>query len=150
VPATADELKGVPLFSGLSERQLRRLGRNFKERSFRPGVEIVRQGHMSGVDFFVIVDGSVAVTVDGKQVALLGPGDHFGELALIGERERSSTVTALEPVRCVSMASWHFRRFVTANPDVSWKLLQHLVDLLGEKERDAGPARRRRPTRSQG
>jgi CRP-like cAMP-binding protein len=150
VPATADELKGVPLFSGLSERQLRRLGRNFKERSFRPGVEIVRQGHMSGVDFFVIVDGSVAVTVDGKQVALLGPGDHFGELALIGERERSSTVTALEPARCVSMASWHFRRFVTANPDVSWKLLQHLVDLLGEKERDAGPARRRRPTRSQG
>ena len=150
MPATADELRGVPLFSGLSERQLRRLGRNFKERSFRPGVEIVRQGHMSGVDFFVIVDGSVAVTVDGKEVALLGPGDHFGELALIGERERSSTVTALEPVRCVSMASWHFRRFVTANPDVSWKLLQHLVDLLGEKERDAGPARRRRPTRSQG
>ena len=138
MPATADELRGVPLFSGLSERQLRRLGRNFKERSFRPGVEIVRQGHMSGVDFFVIVDGSVAVTVDGKQVALLGPGDHFGELALIGERERSST------------ASWHFRRFVTANPDVSWKLLQHLVDLLGEKERDAGPARLRRPTRSQG
>jgi CRP-like cAMP-binding protein len=94
VPATADELKGVPLFSGLSERQLRRLGRNFKERSFRPGVEIVRQGHMSGVDFFVIVDGSVAVTVDGKEVARLGPGDHFGELALIGERERSSRCAA--------------------------------------------------------
>ena len=150
MPATAEELKGVPLFSGLSERQLRRLGRNFKERSFRPGVEIVRQGHMSGVDFFVIVDGSVAVTVDGKEVARLGPGDHFGELALIGERERSSTVTALEPVRCVSMASWHFRRFVTANPDVSWKLLQHLVDLLGEKERGADSAKRRRPTRSQG
>jgi CRP-like cAMP-binding protein len=104
---------------------------------------------MSGVDFFVIVDGSVAVTVDGKEVARLGPGDHFGELALIGERERSSTVTALEPVRCVSMASWHFRRFVTANPGVSWKLLQHLVDLLGEKERHADSARRRRPTRSQ-
>jgi hypothetical protein len=47
------------------------------------------------------------------------------------------------------MASWHFRRFVTANPGVSWKLLQHLVDLLGEKERHADSARRRRPTRSQ-
>jgi CRP-like cAMP-binding protein len=148
VAATAEELRGVPLFSGLSERQLRRLGRDFKERSFRPGVEIVRQGHMSGVDFFVIVDGDVAVTVDGTEVARLGPGDHFGELALIGERERSSTVIALSQVRCVSMACWHFRRFVNANPDVSWKLLQHLVDLLGEKERDGGSTKRRRPTRA--
>jgi CRP-like cAMP-binding protein len=148
MPATAAELRGVPLFSGLSERQLRRLGRDFKERSFRPGVEIVRQGHMSGVDFFVIVDGTVAVAVDGKEVARLGPGDHFGELALIGERERSSTVTALSQVRCVSMACWHFRRFVNTNPDVSWKLMQHLVDLLGKKERDGGSTTRRRSTRT--
>jgi CRP-like cAMP-binding protein len=141
VPATADELRSVPLFSGLSDRQLRRLGRNFRERSFRAGVEIVRQGHMSGVDFFVIVDGTVSVSVDGKEIVRLGPGDHFGELALIGERERTSTVTALEPVRCVSLASWHFRRFVNANPDVSWKLMQHLVGLLGGRERDGGSAR---------
>jgi CRP-like cAMP-binding protein len=134
VAASADELKGVPLFNGLSQRQLRRLGRDFKERKFRPGAEIVRQGHMSGVDFFVIVEGKVSVTVDGKEVARLGPGDHFGELALIGERERSSTVTALEPLRCVAMASWHFRRFVNANPDVSWKLLQHLVTLIGTQQ----------------
>jgi CRP/FNR family cyclic AMP-dependent transcriptional regulator len=142
VAATSDDLKSVPLFSGLSQRQLRRLGRDFKERSFRPGTEIVRQGHMSGVDFFVIVDGEVSVTVDGNEVARLGPGDHFGELALIGERERLSTVTARVPVRCVSMASWHFRRFVNANPDVAWKLLQHLVALLGERERRAGSGRR--------
>jgi CRP-like cAMP-binding protein len=133
VAARADELRSVPLFSGLSQRQLRRLARDFKERSFRAGTEIVRQGHMSGVDFFVIVDGEVSVTVDGKEVGRLGPGDHFGELALIGERERSSTVTALEPVRCVSLASWHFRRFVNANPDVSWKLLRYLVGLIGGK-----------------
>jgi CRP-like cAMP-binding protein len=128
-------LRGVPLFSGLSQRQLRRLGRDFKERTFRPGVEIVRQGHMSGVDFFVIVDGEVSVTVDGKEVARLGPGDHFGELALIGGRERLSTVTAASLVQCASLASWHFRRFVNANPDIAWKLMQHLVELVGEKER---------------
>ena len=73
---------------------MRRHGRDLEERNVRAGTQIVRQGHMSGVDFFVIVDGEVAVTVDGKEVARLGPGDHFGELALIGERERSSTVTA--------------------------------------------------------
>jgi CRP-like cAMP-binding protein len=137
VAARPGDLENVPLFGELSQRQLRRLGRDFKERSFRSGTEIVRQGHMSGVDFFVIVDGEVSVTVDGKEVARLGPGDHFGELALIGERERTSTVTALVPVRCVSMACWHFRRFVNANPDVAWKLMQYLVGLLRERENRA-------------
>jgi CRP-like cAMP-binding protein len=100
---------------------------------------------MSGVDFFVIVDGEVAVTVDGKEVARLGPGDHFGELALIGERERSSTVTALSDVRCIAIASWHFRRFVNANPDVSWKLLQYLVGLIGAQQAGRRPRQNQRP-----
>jgi CRP/FNR family cyclic AMP-dependent transcriptional regulator len=126
----ANELKRVSLFSSLSQRQLNRLGRHFRERTFRPGAEIVRQGHMSGVDFFVIAEGEASVSVDGREVAKLGPGDHFGELALIGQRVRLSTVTAQGPVRCLVMASWHFRRFVNANPDVSWKLLQHLVNVL--------------------
>jgi CRP-like cAMP-binding protein len=130
VAARVEDLKRVPLFSELSQRQLRRLGRDFKERTFRPGTEIVRQGQMSGVDFFVIADGEVSVIRDGREVARLGPGDHFGEMALIGERERAATVTALVPVRCVTMASWHFRKFVNENPDVSWKLLKHLVDLV--------------------
>jgi CRP-like cAMP-binding protein len=147
VAAKPAELERFPLFGGLSQRQLRRLGRDFKERSFRPGTEIVRQGHMSGVDFFVIAEGEVSVTVDGKEIARLGPGDYFGELALIGERERTSTVTALVPVKCVSMACWHFRRFVNANPDVAWKLMQHLVELLGEKESRSGSAGRRRSSR---
>jgi CRP-like cAMP-binding protein len=127
---SADELKRVPLFSDLNQRQLRRLRRFFKERSFRPGAAIVREGEMSGVDFFVILEGQAAVTVEGRQVGRLGPGDHFGELALIGERVRLSTVTASTPMRCLVMASWHFRKFVNSNPDVAWKLLQNLVDLL--------------------
>ena len=127
-----DELKPVPLFSSLSQRQLKKLALNFKEREFRPGTSMVRQGHMSGVDFFVIAEGEASVSVDGKEVARLGPGDHFGELALISERVRSATVTAEVPVRCLVIASWHFRRFVRDNPDVSWKLLQHLANLVTE------------------
>jgi CRP-like cAMP-binding protein len=130
---SADELKRVPLFSDLNQRQLRRLRRFFKERSFRPGAAIVREGEMSGVDFFVILEGQAAVTVEGRQVGRLGPGDHFGELALIGERVRLSTVTASTPMRCLVMASWHFRKFVNSNPDVAWKLLQNLVDLLSNE-----------------
>jgi len=127
---TTDELKRVPLFSDLNQRQIRRLRRSFKERSYRPGTAIVREGEMSGVDFFVILEGQASVTVDGREVGQLGAGDHFGELALIAERVRLSTVTASTPMRCLVMASWNFRKFVNSNPDVSWKLLQNLVNLL--------------------
>jgi CRP/FNR family cyclic AMP-dependent transcriptional regulator len=133
VATLADELRQVPLFSSLSQRQLKRLARDFKERRFRPETPIVRQGHMSGVDFFVIAEGEASVSIDGAEVGRLGPGDHFGELALISERVRSATVTAEEPLRCLVMASWDFRRFVKDNPDVSWKLLQHLVHILTEQ-----------------
>jgi CRP-like cAMP-binding protein len=135
VASVADELRKVPLFSGLSQRQLRGLARQFREREVRPGTALVRQGQMSGVDFFVIAEGDASVSVDGRDVARLGPGDHFGELALIGERTRLATVTADGPVRCLVMASWNFRKFVKDNPDVAWKLLQHLVGLLSA-ERD--------------
>jgi CRP-like cAMP-binding protein len=129
----ATQLKQVPLFSSLSQRQLRRLARNFKEREFRPGTSMVQQGEFSGVNFFVIAEGEASVSVDGAEVARLGPSDHFGELALIGERVRSATVTAVAPVRCLVMTSWHFRSFVKDNPEVSWKLLQHLANLLTEE-----------------
>src|SRR5262245_28327960 len=127
-----DDLKRVPLFSELSQRQLRHLARDFKERQYRPGATIVREGQMSGVDFFVILAGEASVTVRGKEVGRLGPGSYFGELALIGERERLSTVTAWTDTRCLTMASWHFRKFVRSNPDVAWKLLQHLVGMLSD------------------
>lgn len=138
----ADDLKRVPLFSDLSQRQLKRLARDFKEREFRPGATMVQQDHMSGVDFFVIAEGEASVAIDGKEVRRLGPGDHFGELALISSDVRAATVTAEVPLRCLVMASWHFRRFIKENPDVSWKLLQHVVKVLGGEPEPHGPARR--------
>jgi CRP-like cAMP-binding protein len=120
--ASVDEtLKRIPLFSGLSQRQLRGLRKDFRERTYRPGAAILREGEMSGVDFFVIVEGEASVTVGGKETARLQAGDHFGELALHA---------AVDSVRCLSMASWHFRKFVQANPDVAWKLLQHVAGLV--------------------
>jgi CRP/FNR family transcriptional regulator, cyclic AMP receptor protein len=129
-----EQLKQVPLFSSLSQRQLKGLARRFKEREFGQGTSMVRQGEFSGVNFFVITEGEASVTVDGAEVARLGPSDHFGELGLIAERVRSATVTAEVRLRCLVMSSWHFRSFVRDNPDVSWKLLQHLANLLTEEQ----------------
>jgi CRP-like cAMP-binding protein len=128
----ADELKRVPLFSGLSQRQLKRLARDVREREVKSGTRLIREGEKSGISFFVIIDGTATASVDGKEVRKLGPGDHFGELALISERIRGATVTADEPMRCLVMGFWDFRRFAKQNPDVTWKLLQYVVDLLAE------------------
>jgi CRP/FNR family transcriptional regulator, cyclic AMP receptor protein len=132
----AEELKNVPIFSGLSQRQLKRLARDFREREIKPGTQVVGEGQMSGISFFVVVEGTATVSVDGTRVRQLGPGDHFGELALISERVRSATVTADAPMRCLVMRFWDFRRFAKENPDVTWKLLEYVVEMLSE-ERDA-------------
>jgi CRP-like cAMP-binding protein len=130
VPSIADELGRVPLFSGLSDRQRRRLAKLFRERTVPLGTTLVREGKMSGVSFFVVAGGEATVTVGGREAAHLGPGDHFGELALITERERSATVTAETDMRCLEIPFWDFRDFAHDNPDVMWKLLQHVVAML--------------------
>lgn len=141
VSVVVDELRRVRLFAGLSQRQLRQLARLAKERQFRPGVTVVAEGTMSGVCFFIVADGEATVSVDGEEVARIGPGDHFGELALITEEARTATVTAVTRLRCYVIAFWDFRKFAKDNPDVSWRLLQHLATLLtGERERRARAA----------
>ena len=101
-----------------------------KVRQFRPGVDVVVEGTMSGVGFFIISEGEASVTVDGREVARIGPGDHFGELALITEDARTATVTALTRLTCNVIAFWDFRKFARDNPDVAWRLLQHVAALL--------------------
>src|SRR5215212_2959791 len=95
-----DELKRVPLFSDLSQRQLKSLARDFRERQVNAGTSMMREGEKSGISFFVIVEGTATVSIDGKEIRQLGPGEHFGELALISERVRSTTVIADVPMRC--------------------------------------------------
>lgn len=137
----ADALKGVPFFSALNDRQAKRLGSKFKERRFDPGTAVVQEGKMSGIGFFIITEGEAAVTVGGDEVAKLGAGDHFGELALIAERERTATVTALTALECLELPVWDFREFVQADSDVAWKLLHYVVNVL----LDGGTAAGHRP-----
>jgi CRP/FNR family transcriptional regulator, cyclic AMP receptor protein len=132
VPSTAEDLKRVPLFSGLSQRQLRQLANDFSERRVPVGALLAKQGEMSGVAFFVIAEGEAAVIVDGRQVETIGPGDYFGELAMISQRERLATVEALTEMRCHTIQFWDFRAFAKKNPDVMWKLLQHVAGILLE------------------
>ena len=147
MPSVADDLKGVPLFNGLSQRQLRQLAKDFtRDRRVPAGALLAKQGEMSGIAFWVIAEGEAAVIVDGTRVGTMGPGDHFGELAMISERERTATVEAVTPMRCHTIQFWHFRAFAKKNPDVTWKLLQHVAGLLvAEQSRRAARAEGSRP-----
>lgn len=129
---TVQALSGVPLLSGLDSKELERLSGSFTERAFPAGTVVFKQGDERGIGFFVITDGTAQVSADGQSLAVLGPGDHFGEIALIGDRVRTATVTAETDLQTLVTSVWEFRGFVKNDPDVAWKLLEHLVGLLHE------------------
>lgn len=131
---TVEVLSRVPLLSSLDSKELKRLAGSFTERSFTADSVVVKQGDEKGIGFFVITDGAARVSANGKDLAVLGPGDHFGEIALIGDRVRTATVTAETDLRTLVTSVWEFRAFVKSNPDAAWKLLERLAGLLAEKE----------------
>ncbi len=131
---TADLLATVPLLSGLERKQLESLARDFSERTFPAGAVVVREGDDHGVGFFVVAEGEGVVTVKGNEVAKVGPGSYFGEVALISDRVRTATVTATTDLRCMVMTMWDFRSFVRGDAEVAWKLLQHVGGMLHNKD----------------
>jgi CRP/FNR family transcriptional regulator, cyclic AMP receptor protein len=126
-------LTRVPLFSGLGKDDLERLSQQMKERTFPEGSMVTSEG-AGGAGFFVIADGNATVTIGGEERARLGPGDYFGEIALIDEGMRSATITAATNLRCYGLTVWEFRPFVEEHPQVAWALLQTLARRLREAQ----------------
>ena len=124
--SSTDTLEQVPLLEELTKRDRQRLAQSMKERTFASGQEIVVEGK-SGVGFFIILEGKAAVTIGGKLVQALGPGDYFGEMALLDGGERTATITSDGELRCATMTSWAFKSFVIDNPKVAWAMLQALA-----------------------
>jgi CRP/FNR family cyclic AMP-dependent transcriptional regulator len=129
----ADLLRRVPLFADLEGRDLERVAATMKARRFRAGDAMAQEGE-GGVGFFVIEEGEARVTVHGQDVGRLGPGDYFGEIALIAETDRTATVTAETDMRCYGLTRWEFRPIVEGNPKVAWKLLEAVAKKVREVE----------------
>lgn len=125
-----DALARVPMLSSLDRRHLERLAKDFSDRTFPAGSVVVREGDDRGIGFFVVADGEAVASVGGTEVSRLGPGSHFGEVALISDRVRTATVTAVTDLNCFVMTLWDFRAFVQGNAEVSWKLLEQLAQML--------------------
>src|SRR6476659_6074299 len=115
-------LQRVPLFSDLSEGEVQQIALLFKERHFAPGETVVKEG-ADGAAFFLVDSGEAAVSVGGTERAVLGTGDHFGEIALIDEGARSATIVARTEMVCYGLTFWEFRPLVVENGEIGWKLL---------------------------
>jgi CRP/FNR family cyclic AMP-dependent transcriptional regulator len=128
-----EQLRNVPLFSGLDEKEAKKLAPHFKERDFSAGETMAEEGK-HGVGFFVIESGSAKVTVHGEERTTLGPGSYFGEVALIDDGPRTATVTAESDVKAHVLVAWDFRPIVKEDPDLAWGLLQGVAQMLRSRE----------------
>lgn len=122
-----NELARVPLFEGLTQPELRHIAATVRQQEYAAGTPLVWQG-TQGAGFFVITAGKVRVVQqrqdgDVRELAVLGPGDTFGEMSLLDEQPRSGTAITLEPTTALVLPSWDFRAVLRENPDIILKLL---------------------------
>jgi CRP-like cAMP-binding protein len=119
----ADRLARLALFSDLSGPQLVGVAHAFEEELFPEGARILRQG-LSGSGLYVILDGEAAVEIDGTERALLGRGEFFGEVSVLLGEPPTADVVARTPLRCLVIPEPDVRAFLTANPNVLYRMLQ--------------------------
>ena len=128
-------LKNAPLFEGLSRKQLAEVARHSEDLELEPGKVLCKEGAI-GHEFFVIIDGKVKVTRNGRRIATLGGGDFLGEIALVDELRRTATVTAETPVRLFVLTRADFHRVLDDHPNVERKVLRTLARRLANASSD--------------
>ena len=126
---SVDLIRAAPLFADLDQKTAERLAGEFVERHFDTGAAIATEGS-GGLNFFIVASGEASVSVQGAQVATLGPGASFGEVALVDKSARTATVTATSPMVTYALPVWSFRPFVEERPELAWKLLEMLAGML--------------------
>lgn len=134
-----ERLRRVPLFQGIPDAGLMSIARQLSERSYETGAQIVKQGEV-GVGFYLIDEGKVEVEQGGRVITALGPGDFFGELALMEDVPRTASVIARAPTRCLQLVRWHFRSILKENPDIAIRVLETAVRRLRRHEGDHATA----------
>jgi CRP-like cAMP-binding protein len=132
----ADRLRRVPFFEDLTPEDLERIARIGERRSFGAGDTIIAKD-TEGQALFVLLSGAAEVEAGGR-THRLGPGDFVGEMALLGRRPRSATVTASEPTECLVLEAMYFKPFLVKNPSVAVAILEGVVERLREVQERIG------------
>jgi CRP-like cAMP-binding protein len=127
----ADDLTHVPLLADLPEGDRAALAASFEVEEHPAGEHVVTQGR-SGYAFYVLADGRAMVEQGGRPLREIGPGEHFGEFAILGDGRRTATVTALTPVVVWALFGTVFRSLETSRPDLADALRQAMAERLGD------------------
>jgi CRP-like cAMP-binding protein len=130
------QLKDVPFFSGLSKRELATVAQLTDEVDVEAGAVLARQGDF-GQEFFVIIDGTAEVLRGDEPIAELGPGEFFGEMALISGEARSATVVAKTDVECYRLDRASFQELLAAQPGIAAEVAR----IMGTRKSDLDQAR---------
>ena len=131
--SAADQLANVPLFSALSKRDLQRVAKASDEVAIEAGRTLVEQGR-TGHEFFLILDGEAVVRRNNRKVATLGPGEHFGELAILDRGPRSASVVANTDMRVLVLGQREFVGVLDSIPGMASKLLTTMAQRLREAD----------------
>jgi len=131
--ARVDRLRSVPLFGGCSDKELSFIASRADEVDLPSGKVLTEKGK-SGGDFFIILEGKAEVEASGGK-RTLGPGDFFGEIALIDNGPRTATVKTATPMRCLVLGHSQFRDVLHQNGEIAVKILRAVTQRL----RDATP-----------
>lgn len=124
-------LEKNPLWAGLDRKDLKAILKVAMERRFETGDIILSRGE-GGVGFYLIRDGLVEIKSDGNILAKLGPGQFFGEMAILDNQPRSADVVAAEPSRCLIVSEWSFKALISENPKIALNMLQEFARRLRE------------------
>lgn len=129
------ELLGkASLFQGLSKRHLRELAKVSGAHRCSEGQELVKEG-ANGSVFYLILDGTAKVVRGGRTVKRLGPGDFFGEMALLTTMPRSASVIAQTSMECVTLSAAHLRSVIVENPQIALRMMGTMADRIAELDR---------------
>jgi CRP/FNR family cyclic AMP-dependent transcriptional regulator len=124
--APVELLQKVRLFDNVPQKELAKIADSFRERTFSAGDHIAEEGQ-SGIGFFVIESGTATASHGDAEIAKLGPGSSFGEVALVDEGPRSASVVADTELRCWALTAWEFRPLAETNATVAWNLARILA-----------------------
>ena len=126
--ATAADLAGIPLFDTLDADGRTAIAPWFELEDVSPGVKLIGEG-ASGYSFFVLRAGTATVTINGMEVRTLGAGDFFGELAILGDGQRTATVTTTAPSQVLVLFGTEFRRLQQELPEIAATIESNLREI---------------------
>ena len=132
-------LSKIPLFESCSEKSIRSIADQTRTRKFSAGDEIIAEGSQKTMGFYIVLDGEAKVTRGEHHLGEYGPGDYFGEIALLlDDSPRTATVTAVTDVTLLALARWDFKALVKTNPEIAVEVMGVLAQRLAATDQVLG------------